>query len=246
MAATKIEWTERTWNPVTGCTKISKGCDHCYAEIMSRRLKAFGMKKYSKGFTVTTHEDILSEPLKWKKPSSIFVCSMSDLFHKDVPFEFIDKVLAIIRETKQHNFQILSKRAERMAQYFSKNSSPSNLWLGVTVECQEAKKRIDSLREIDATLRFLSVEPLIEDLGEVDLTGIGWVIVGGESGPKARPMKPEWALSLLNQAEREKIPFFFKQWGTFGSDGVRRNKKANGNIIDGRIVQKRPSEYKDL
>lgn len=241
MKTTKIEWTDKTWNPVTGCTKISQGCAHCYAETMTRRLNAMGLEKYANGFNVTMHEDCLSEPLAWKQPHTIFVCSMSDLFHKDVPFEFIDKVMETIRLTPQHRYQLLTKRAERMAEYFLSHNVPQNAWLGVTVEAQSSKSRIESLRSLEAPIRFLSCEPLIEDLGTLNLENIDWVIVGGESGPQARPMKEEWVKSIKEQAERQESAFFFKQWGTWGSDGIKRNKHKNGKLIDGKIFQAMPA-----
>jgi protein gp37 len=240
MRTTKIEWTDRTWNPVTGCTKISPGCAHCYAEVMTRRLKAMGMKKYANGFDVTLHEECLGEPLAWKQPHTIFVCSMSDLFHKEVPFEFVDKVMNTIRHTPQHRYQLLTKRAERMAEYFLTHDVPENVWLGVTVEAQSSKSRIDCLRVLDAPIRFLSCEPLIEDLGELDLSNINWVIVGGESGLHARPMKREWIDSIWEQAEAQGCVFFFKQWGTWGSDGIKRSKHKNGKLIDGKVLQAMP------
>ena len=188
MKTTKIEWTDKTWNPITGCSKKSTGCLHCYAEVMSRRLKAMGQEKYANGFTVTLHERCLDEPLSWKSSHNIFVCSMSDIFHEEVPFEFVDKMFDIIKRTPQHRYQILTKRAERMAEYFATRLIPDNVWLGVTVEAQSSRFRIDCLRNLPASVKFLSCEPLVEDLGNLDLTGIDWVIVGGESGPKARPM----------------------------------------------------------
>ena len=241
MRTTKIEWTERTWNPVTGCTKQSAGCAHCYAETMARRLHAMGLKKYSNGFEPTLHPESLDEPLAWKKGSSIFVCSMSDLFHPNVPFEFIDKVMATIEATPQHRYQLLTKRAERMEEYFSTREVPVNAWLGVTVECRQVLSRIDALRSIeDATVRFLSCEPLLEDLGDFDLTGIQWMIVGGESGPNARPMHEQWVLNLRQLAKRHRVSFFFKQWGTWGRDGVKRSKHANGKKLEGKVVQQMP------
>jgi protein gp37 len=240
MKTTKIEWTDKTWNPITGCTKISQGCLNCYAETMSRRLNAMGLEKYSNGFNLTLHSDCLDEPLQWKKSHNIFVCSMSDLFHKDVPFEFIDKVMMTIKETPQHRYQILTKRAERMAEYFQSRDIPGNAWLGVTVEAQSSKTRIDILRNLNAPIRFLSCEPLIEDLGIMNLNNIDWVIVGGESGSKARPMKEEWVLSIKEQAESQGSSFFFKQWGTWGSDGIKRNKHLNGKMIKGKIYQEMP------
>lgn len=240
MRTTKIEWTDKTWNPITGCTKASSGCAHCYAETMTRRLKSMGLEKYHNGFEVTLHEDDLNEPRRWKKGHNIFVCSMSDLFHESVPFEFIDQVLKTIRETPQHRYQLLTKRSERMAEYFVSRDVPANVWLGVTVECQATRSRIDELRNIPATVRFISCEPLIEDLGELNLSGINWVIVGGESGPNARPMKKEWALNIRRQVKTEGIAFFFKQWGTWGSDGVKRNKHKNGKLLEGEVVQEMP------
>jgi len=240
MKTTKIEWTDKTWNPVTGCTKLSTGCAHCYAEIMANRLHAMGVAKYANKFTPTLHDDVLDEPLKWKNSHTVFVCSMADLFHDAVPFDFIDKVMDTIRQTGHHRYQILTKRAGRMAEYFSQASLPDNVWLGVTVEASSEISRIDSLRSLQAAIRFISCEPLIEDLGIIDLTNIDWVIVGGESGVKARPMKPEWVRSIMKQADEQGSAFFFKQWGTWGSDGVKRNKKANGKALDGKIIQMMP------
>lgn len=208
MKTTKIEWTDKTWNPITGCTKKSTGCLHCYAEVMSRRLKAMGQEKYANGFKVTLHERCLKEPLSWKGNHNIFVCSMSDIFHEDVPFEFIDKMFAVIERTPQHRYQILTKRAERMAEYFASRNVPTNVWLGVTVEAQSSRFRIDFLRDLPATVKFLSCEPLVEDLGELNLTGIDWVIVGGESGPQARPMQESWALNIKNKVEEQGARFF--------------------------------------
>ena len=241
MKTTKIEWTDKTWNPITGCTKISAGCANCYAEIMSKRLQAMKQDKYKNGFTLTMHNDVLDEPIKWKKPHTIFVCSMSDLFHENVPFSFIDKVMETIKSTPQHNYQILTKRANRMAEYFSDKSIPKNAWLGVTVDIASSKSRIDFLRNLNAPIKFLSCEPLLEDLGNINLDGIDWVIVGGESGAKARPMKEEWVQSIKVQTEKQGSAFFFKQWGTWGSDGIKRNKKANGKLINGKVYQAMPT-----
>lgn len=240
MKTTKIEWTDKTWNPITGCSKKSTGCQHCYAEVMSRRLKAMGQEKYANGFLVTLHERCLDEPLLWKNSHNIFVCSMSDIFHEEVPFEFVDKMFSIIRKTPQHRYQILTKRAERMAEYFATRYIPNNVWLGVTVEAQSSRFRIDCLRDLSASVKFLSCEPLVEDLGELDLTGIDWVIVGGESGPKARPMQESWALNIRRQVEAQGARFFFKQWGTWGADGIKRNKHANGKLLKGEIIQEMP------
>ena len=241
MSITRIEWTDATWNPVTGCTKTSAGCAHCYAEIMSRRLKAMGTPKYVNGFNVTLHGDALDEPKKWRKPRTIFVCSMSDLFHKDVPYEFVDKVMRVIMETPQHRYQLLTKRAERMEEYFKTRDVPQNVWIGVTVEVKSSLGRIDCLRSIhNAPIRFLSCEPLLEDLGDLNLDGIDWIIVGGESGTQARPMKEEWVKHIKTQCDAAKKAFFFKQWGTWGSDGVKRDKHKNGKKLDGIICQKMP------
>lgn len=236
----KIEWTDKTWNPITGCTKYSSGCVNCYAEMMARRLKAMGIKKYENGFSFTLHEECLEEPLRWKGSNNVFVCSMSDLFHEEVPFDFIDKVMETIKKTKNNRYQLLTKRAERMAEYFNDRSIPKNVWLGVTVEDEKAKYRIDYLRKLKASIKFLSCEPLLSDLGDIDLQNIDWVIVGGESGPKARPMKEEWVLSLKEKTEKLGIAFFFKQWGTWGSDGIKRSKKRNGKLLVGRITQNSP------
>lgn len=240
MRTTKIEWTDKTWNPITGCTKKSAGCAHCYAEVMARRLKAMGLDKYRNGFNLTMHEDALDEPLQWKKAHNIFVCSMSDIFHEDVPFEFVDRIMQTIKQTPQHRYQILTKRAERMADYFKARDVPRNVWLGVTVECMASKNRIDYLRELNSTVKFLSCEPLIEDLGLLDLDGIDWVIVGGESGPKARPMQLDWIINIKEQVEQQGAAFFFKQWGTWGSDGIKRNKHANGKLLQGAVIQQMP------
>lgn len=236
----KIEWTDKTWNPVTGCTKYSSGCVNCYAEVMAKRLNAMGIEKYKNAFSLTLHEECLEEPLCWKGNHNIFVCSMSDLFHEKIPFEFIDKVINTIEKTKNNRYQILTKRAERMAEYFSSRPIPKNVWLGVTVEEDSTKYRIDYLRELKATVKFLSCEPLIADLGDINLTNIDWIIVGGESGPKARPMKAEWVINIKEQAEKSNVVFFFKQWGTWGCDGIKRSKKRNGKLLNGKIAQERP------
>ena len=243
MAFSSIEWTDKTWNPVTGCTKISEGCKHCYAEVMAKRLQGMGKPKYINGFSITLHHDALNEPLQWSNPCMIFVCSMSDLFHSDVPFDFIDKVFSVIKNTPQHNYQILTKRAERMAEYFETRIIPQNAWIGVTVECAKTRNRIDYIRNLNASVRFISCEPLLEDLGELNLYGINWIIAGGESGVQARPMKEEWVLNIKQQADKNNIPFFFKQWGTWGADGVKRNKKINGKLLQGKIVQEMPASF---
>lgn len=242
MAESSIEWTEHTWNPVTGCTKLSPGCKHCYAETMSRRLVAMGAAGYENGFQLTLHPDRLEQPRRRKKPTTYFVNSMSDLFHEEVPDSFIDQVLDVCRETPHHTYQILTKRGERLPEYFTRRSAPSNVWLGVSVEDRKyGVPRIAHLQKVDAAVRFLSVEPLLEDVGPLDLAGIHWVIVGGESGPKARPMKPEWAEAVQRQAIAQGSAFFFKQWGAWGPDGIRRAKKSNGRQLDGQNWDGMPS-----
>ena len=232
---TSIEWTEQTWNPAVGCTKISPGCSHCYAEIMARRLEAMGVKGYENGFGLTLLPGRLEEPIRRKRPTVYFVNSMSDLFHEHIPDSYLQAVLTVIRRTPQHTFQILTKRADRMAGFFDENPPPHNVWLGVTVEnCAHGLPRLDHLRKVDSTVRFVSAEPLLEDLRDVDLTGIHWVIVGGESGPKARPMKREWVLNIKSQCDSQGVSFFFKQWGAWGADGKKRPKKRNGRLLNGR------------
>jgi protein gp37 len=207
---------------------------------MARRLKGMGKKKYENGFSLTLHPETLNDPLKWKTPHSIFVCSMSDIFHKDVPFSFVDKVITTIRNSQHHNYQMLTKRIDRMSSYFSERPVPDNLWLGATVESHLEVSRIDKLKRLLTPIRFLSCEPLLDDLGKIDLSGIDWVIVGGESGVKARPMKAQWLRSLLRQARKYEVPFYFKQWGTWGEDGIRRSMKKNGKSLDGKIIQMLP------
>lgn len=239
----KIEWTEMTWNPTVGCTKVSPGCKHCYAEKMAERLQAMGTPGYENGFKLTMLNNRLDDPLKRKKPTVYFVNSMSDLFHEDIPFEFIDQVFGTIIKAEWHIFQILTKRGDRLAEYFRTRKPPSNAWLGVSVEDRKyGLPRIDYLREVKASIRFLSVEPLLEDVGELDLTGIHWVIVGGESGPKARPMLSEWVESVQQQCEAQGAAFFFKQWGGWGADGKRRAKKHNGRELHGRTWDELPAQ----
>jgi protein gp37 len=238
----KIEWTERTWNPVVGCTKISQGCKHCYAETMALRLQAMGVPGYEDGFGVTLMPERLDEPLKRRKPTVYFVNSMSDLFHERVPFPYIERVLSVMRQAQQHTFQVLTKRAERMARFCSTREIPANVWLGVSVENRkQGIPRIDFLRHVNATVRFLSIEPLLEDLGRLDLSGIQWVIVGGESGKKARAMRETWVANVKRHCDRAGIPFFFKQWGTWGADGQRRSKGANGRRFGGRVWDDMPT-----
>lgn len=234
MAESSIEWTEHTWNPVTGCTKVSPGCKHCYAETMTRRLTAMGTPGYENGFEVALHPERLDQPHKRKRPTTYFVNSMSDLFHEDVPDAFIEQVLEVCRQTPHHTYQVLTKRAERLPVFFATRSCPTNVWLGVSVEDRKyGVPRIAHLRRAPAAVRFLSIEPLLEDLGPLELADIHWVIVGGESGPKARAMKPQWAERVRLEALRQNVAFFFKQWGTWGSDGVRRDKKSNGRLLAG-------------
>ncbi len=223
----KIEWTESTWNPVTGCTKISIGCQNCYAERMALRLKAAGSPNYANGFRVTAHPYALKIPLRWKQPRIIFVNSMSDLFHKDIPFSFVAKIFEVMCQASHHRFQVLTKRSKRLIQLSYKLPWPQNVWMGVTVETTDYLCRIDHLRKIPAVVKFISFEPLLGPIPNIDLTDIDWVIVGGESGPGARPMKPEWAKDIRDQCFAAGVPFFFKQWG-----GI--NKKKNGRMLDGR------------
>ncbi|MEX0901387.1 MAG: phage Gp37/Gp68 family protein [Pseudohongiellaceae bacterium] len=232
----KIEWTERTWNPVTGCTEVSPGCKHCYAETMAKRLQAMGAAGYENGFQLSLLPERLKQPLQRRKPTMFFVNSMSDLFQDGVPLEFVDQLMDVMRETPQHTYQILTKRSSNMRKYFSTRLVPENAWLGVSVEDRKyGKPRIPDLTAIKARTRFLSVEPLLEDLGRLPLKGIHWVIVGGESGPGARPMKEDWAVNVRNQCIGAGVDFFFKQWGAWGADGKHRNKKANGRQLEGKI-----------
>jgi protein gp37 len=238
---TTIEWTEHTWNPTTGCTKVSPGCKNCYAEVMAKRLKAMGANGYDNGFKLSIMEDRLNQPLERKKPTIYFVNSMSDLFHEGIEDSFLDKVFDVIKKTPHHTYQILTKRAERLPEYFDKRDIPQNVWLGVSVEDKKhGVPRIDLLRRVNAYVRFLSVEPLLADIGKIDLTGIHWVIVGGESGTKARPMKPEWVENVRLQCEEQGASFFFKQWGGWGADGNKRSKAVNGREYKGRTWDEMP------
>lgn len=243
MRKTKISWTNAVWNVVTGCSKYSAGCANCYAETLTRRFP----KAFPNGFNVTLHPERLDEPKHVKKPSMFFVCSMADLFHDDVPFEYIDRVMQTINNCPQHTFQILTKRAENMYKFFplywgrsATNVIPQNLWLGTTVENADAKLRIEFLRRMRfLSVRFLSCEPLLSDLGTLDLAYIDWVIVGGETGPKARPMKKEWVLNIKRQCDEQKVPFFFKSWGRYGEDG-RPCPKDQHDLLDGVKYQAYP------
>lgn len=238
-----IEWTERTWNPVVGCLKVSQGCKNCYAEVMARRLKAMRVSEYQQPFTIVRElPHRLGEPLVVKKPSVWFVNSMSDLFQDGVSDVFITRVFDTIRQGHWHQFQILTKRPERMAHYFSRHPAPpANAWLGVSVEnIRQGVPRIAILRQVPATVRFLSIEPLLEALGELDLLGIHWVIVGGESGAGARPMERSWVEAIQRQCEQQEVPFFFKQWGAYAPTGERRSKSINGRVLAGRTWDEMP------
>jgi len=232
-ASSKIEWTQTTWNPVTGCTKISTGCLHCYAERMTKRLRAMGVSNYRNGFKVTTHEHMLECPLQWKSPKRIFVNSMSDLFHEDVSDDFILRVFEIMNEAYWHQFQVLTKRSHRLCDLNTKLHWTPNIWVGVTVEHEEYRQRIDDLRNTSANIKFLSCEPLLGPLHDLNLNDIDWVIVGGESGPGSRCVKEKWVSSLRDICIQNNIPFFFKQWGGF-------NKKRNGRLLQGRIWEQMP------
>ena len=233
MAGTSIEWTEVTWNPTTGCTKISQGCKFCYAEVMTKRLQAMGVVKYAQGFKkVVIHPEVLDQPRKWK-PSTIFVNSMSDLFHEDVPLDFVQRVFKVMNECPQHQFQVLTKRAERLEELSPFLTWSPNIWMGVSVENNEVAFRIEHLRRTNAFIKFLSLEPLIGPLTNLNLTNIDWVIVGGESGRSPRSMDTEWVLNIKDQCNKYKVAFFFKQWGG-------KNKKAAGRILNGRTYDAMP------
>jgi protein gp37 len=233
MAQSSIEWTEMTWNPVTGCTKVSAGCKFCYAEVMSKRLKAMGVEKYKDGFKLRMHEDALNIPYTWKKQKVVFVNSMSDLFHEDVPLEFIQKVFKVMNENGQHTFQVLTKRAERLLEVHTELNWTHNIWMGVSVEDSRVMNRIDLLRQTNARTKFLSCEPLIGPLHDMNLQNIDWVIVGGESGRKARPMDADWVLDIMDQCTAANVAFFFKQWGG-------TNKKKTGRILNGQTYDEMP------
>jgi protein gp37 len=229
-----IEWTEATWNPVTGCTKVSAGCKNCYAERLALRLRAMGNRRYKNGFDVTLHEDVVDLPRSWTSGRMIFVNSMSDLFHRDVPLDFIQRVFETMRDCPQHIFQILTKRSDRLRMLAPKIDWPANVWMGVSVEDSRVLNRVDDLRDVPAAIRFLSCEPLIGSLARLPLCGIHWVIVGGESGPHARPMKVEWVREIFRACRKERVPFFFKQWG-----GVR--KDLTGRMLRGRTYDEMPA-----
>lgn len=231
--ASTIEWTESTWNPVTGCTKVSPGCAHCYAERMARRLQAMGQPNYVNGFRTTTHEHVLDLPIRWKRPQVIFVNSMSDLFHKAVPTQFIQRVFNVMNRSSWHHYQVLTKRSDRLLELSTSLPWAKNIWMGVTVENDSYVRRIDDLRRTGAATKFLSLEPLIGPLPRLDLSGINWVIVGGESGPGARPMQHSWVVGIRDQCHQAHVPFFFKQWGG-------TNKKRAGRILEGRTWDAMP------
>jgi len=228
-----IEWTESTWNPLTGCTKISPGCKHCYAERMAKRLQAMGQPNYFNGFKLAVHEHVLEKPLEWKTPQVIFVNSMSDLFHQDVPMDFIHKTFDTMRRAYWHQFQVLTKRSERLLELSPQIEWPGNVWMGVSVENQDYTFRIEHLRQTRAKVKFLSLEPLLGPLQRLNLRGINWVIVGGESGPGARLIKEEWVREIRDQCLTTKVPFFFKQWG-----GI--HKKSTGRFLEGRTWNEMP------
>lgn len=233
MAKSSIEWTEATWNPLTGCNKVSPGCKHCYAERMAARLRSMGQQNYRNGFELTLQPHMLERPLEWKKPQSIFVNSMSDLFHKDVPADYIQLVFSTMRRAHWHRFQVLTKRGKQLEELSPDIDWPPNVWMGVSVEALKYTPRIENLRSTGAQVKFLSLEPLLGPLSELELNGIDWVIVGGESGPGARPMDPSWVRDIRDQCVHSGVPFFFKQWG-----GV--NKKATGRELDGQTWDQMP------
>ena len=222
----RIEWTETTWNPVTGCSRHSVGCDNCYAAVFARRLKAMGNPRYAKGFKVTIHRDIFCKPLKWNKSRLVFVNSMSDMFHKDISDDVILELFEVMGQAKQHTFQVLTKRSERLAEMSKRIKWADNIWMGVSIEDENALSRADDLRKTGAKVKFISAEPLLSSLSDLDLSGIDWLIVGGESGHKARSMEKQWAEELQKKAEESNTAFFFKQWGGW-------NKKKTGNLLNG-------------
>lgn len=234
MAQSSIEWTELTWNPTTGCTKISAGCKYCYAEVMAKRLQAMGVEKYKDAFKVRTHPDALTIPYTWKRPKIVFVNSMSDLFHPQIPLDFIKRVFKVMNENPQHVFQVLTKRSERLLEVHNELRWTHNIWMGVSVEDERVVERIDHLRETNARTKFLSCEPLIGPLNNMNLSNIDWVIVGGESGRKPRPMDPDWVLGIQDQCAAANVAFFFKQWGG-------TNKKQAGRLLNGRTYDEMPA-----
>lgn len=235
MAQSSIEWTELTWNPTTGCNKISAGCKFCYAEVMARRLKAMGLDKYKNGFKLAIHENALTIPYSWSGSKIVFVNSMSDLFHKDIPLEFIKKVFKVMNENPQHTFQVLTKRSDVLLKYNKELNWTPNIWMGISIEEDKFMNRIDDLRKTSAYIKFLSCEPLLGPLPNLNLKNIDWVIVGGESGRKPRPMQPEWVMDIKKQCTKSKVAFFFKQWG-----GI--NKKKTGRLLKGKTYDQMPKK----
>jgi protein gp37 len=235
MTSSKIEWTQATWNPISGCTKISPGCKHCYAERMSIRLKAMGVEKYRNEFGLTLHYETLGLPLKWSRPRLIFVNSMSDLFHEKVPFEFVQKIFDVMKKASWHQFQVLTKRSSRLSEIANQLEWPTNIWMGVSVENQEYIYRVENLKQTNAYIKFLSLEPLLGPLPCINLTGIDWVIVGGESGPKSRPILEKWVIDIRDQCQITDTPFFFKQWG--GTNKKKRGRKLQDVYWDQMPIQ---------
>ena len=233
MSKTSIEWTEESWNPTTGCTKISTGCNNCYAERMAVRLKAMGNPKYQYGFQLMTHDKCLKDPSKWKKARTVFVNSMSDLFHEEIGLKFISKVFQVMNENPRHTFQVLTKRASVLSEFSDKLMWSKNIWMGVTVESNQYLERINQLRNTGAYVKFLSIEPLLDDIGDLDLASIDWVIVGGESGPNSRKMELDWVQRIRRNCIDQNVPFFFKQWGG-------KNKKKAGRLLDGKQWDQKP------
>lgn len=238
MNQSKIEWTERTWNPITGCSKQSEGCQNCYAEKMAKRLKAMKNPRYVNEFNVTIHRDLFNSPLSLKKPSIIFVCSMSDLFHEKVDFEIIGELFKVMEKANQHIFQVLTKRPERMVEFCRGKKIPDNIWLGTSVELEKYQYRIDLLNQIDVKIRFLSCEPLLGSLKNNRFEGISWIVVGGESGANSRDIDIEWVREIRDKCKNLNIPFFFKQWGGW-------NKKKNGHILDGKEYKEMPNDIQN-
>jgi protein gp37 len=233
MGKSKIEWTDSTWNPTTGCSKISSGCINCYAEKMSFRLQKMGNPKYKDGFKLTTHPESLKEPYTWKKPTMVFVNSMSDIFHEDIPFAFIEQVFKVMNDNQKHVFQVLTKRSELLKAYSKHLKWTKNIWMGVSIEDENQLFRMNDLKLSKSRTKFLSCEPLLSDLGQLNLDGINWVIVGGESGVNSRKVEKIWVQNILTQCENQKVPFFFKQWGGF-------NKKKNGRDLNGKTYSEMP------
>ena len=239
MSKSKIEWTEETWNPITGCTKCSEGCRNCYAEKFAQRLKLMGNKRYKNGFEVTIHEDLFNKPLGWKKSKLVFVNSMSDLFHESIPDEIILRLFSIMNESSNHTFQVLTKRSKRLVQLSKRINWTKNIWMGVSIENKNNLFRCDDLKSTDAYIKFISAEPLLGSLKDINLNGIDWLSVGGESGPKSRPLDEHWVLELQKLAFDTKTAFFFKQWGGF-------NKKKNGNLLNGKVFKEYPFKKNNM